>query len=83
MAYAPAMREENSESTSYGVARFPYTRRLARRCTRSLTGPNDRATTAVARMDSPRLGLDPWPISAPIPTTMATYTAVMNPARDP
>src|SRR5207248_2267439 len=32
-------------------------------------------------MESPRLGFDPCPIAAPMPTTIPTYTAVMNPAR--
>src|SRR5438876_3463993 len=77
------MREENSDNTSYGVARRPYTSRLARRCTRSRTGWKATATTAVAKIDSPRLGLEPWPTSDPIPTTIATYTAVMNAARAP
>src|SRR5439155_15065531 len=75
------MREENSESTSYGVARLPYTTRLAKRWTRSRTGWKATATTAVARMERPRLGFDPCPIAAPMPTTIPTYTAVMNPAR--
>ena len=82
-AYAPAMREENSDRTSYGVARLPYTRRLAKRCTRSRTGWNATATTAVARIDRPRFGYDPWPMAAPMPTTIPTYTAVMNAASAP
>jgi hypothetical protein len=34
-------------------------------------------------MDSPRLGSPPEPMAVPMPTTMATYTAVMNAARAP
>ena len=81
-AYVSATRPENSLNTSYGVARFPYTRRLAIRCTRSRTGWNPIATIAVARIDSARLGFPPLPTSAPIPTAMPTYTAVMNTASD-
>jgi hypothetical protein len=33
VATACNMPPENSDSTSYGVARFPYTNRLAKRCT--------------------------------------------------
>ena len=82
-AYDSATRSENCESTSYGVARLPYTSRLATRCTRSRTGWNPTATIAVARIDSPRLGLPPPPTSAPMPTAMPTYTAVMNTASEP
>src|SRR5262245_15678688 len=76
------MRELNSDSTWYGVARCPYTTRLAKRCTWDRTGWKARATRAVATMERPRFGLDdPEPTRAPTPTTMPTYTAVMNTAR--
>ena len=82
-AYVSATRPENSLSTSYGVARFPYTSRLATFWTRSRTGWNPIATIAVARIDSARLGFPPLPTNAPIPTAMPTYTAVMNTASEP
>jgi hypothetical protein len=79
--YVPAMRSENSESTSYGVARFPYTIRLANRLARSRTGLKARAITAAAA--SVRNGLRVEPMAVPIPTTIATYTAVKNAASTP
>ena len=48
-----------SDSTSYGVARAPYTSRLASRWTRSRTGWNATATTAVAATDSHTDGVLP------------------------
>jgi hypothetical protein len=81
------MRPAKSLSASYGVARLPNTSRLASRCTRSLTGWNATATTAVARIDRPRLGREPAcrepDPREPIPTTTRTYTAVMNAASEP
>src|SRR5450631_1955857 len=83
LAYDSATRSENWESTSYGVARVPYTSRLATRWTRSRTGWKPTATMPVARMERPRLGLPPLPTRAPMPTAMPTYTAVMNTASEP
>ena len=39
-AYAPAIRSENWDSTSYGVARSPYTSRSASRRAHARTGWN-------------------------------------------
>ncbi len=58
-------RAENADYTSYGVARTPYTSRLATRCTRSRTGPKPTATTAVAVIENPRLGSPVGPRSGP------------------
>ena len=55
-AYVAATCSENSLSTSYGVARLPYTSRLAILCRRSRTGWNPTATMIVATIDSQRLG---------------------------
>src|SRR5215470_17377505 len=81
VATACAIPPENRDSTSYGVARRPYTNRFANRCTRSRTGWNATATNAVARIDNPKLRSDPT--TRPTPTTIATYTDVMNPAITP
>ena len=69
-AYVPAMCSENSDSTSYGVARFPYTRRLASRLARSRTGLKATAITAAAATE--RNGSCVDPIAVPNPTTTAT-----------
>ena len=83
----PPIRPANSLSASYGVARLPYTSRLASRCARSLTGWKATATTAVASIERPRPGREPVPTeldpSEPTPTTTRTYTAVMNAASEP
>src|ERR1019366_2343079 len=83
LAYDSATRSENWESTSYGVARVPYTSRLAILWTRSRTGWKPTAPMPVARMERPRLGLPPLPTRAPMPTAMPTYTAVMKTASEP
>jgi hypothetical protein len=80
-AYALPTRSENSERTSYGVARFPYTSRSANRCARRRSGWNASATTAAAPAESN--GLVCPPTIAPTPTTIATYTTVMNTASAP
>ena len=78
------MRSANCARTSYGVARLPYTSRLARCWIRARTGWNATATTAVAAIDSQKPTRAPcWATRAPRPTTIATYTAVMNAASDP
>ena len=64
------MRSENSESTSYGDARLPYTMRLANRVARVRTGLNANAMTAAASSVRNVLWVDP--IAVPIPTTKAT-----------
>ena len=66
----PAIRSENSESTSYGDARSPYTIRLANRFAQFRTGLNAKAITAAASTVKNGLRVDP--IAAPIPTTTAT-----------
>ena len=68
------MWSAKSDSTWYGVARSPYTRRLATRRARCRTGWNSRATATAAAMVS--TGLPCWPARAPIPSTMPAYTAV-------
>ena len=82
-AYVSATCSENAVSTSYGVARFPYTSRFAIFCTRSRTGWNPTATMIVATIDSQRFGWPPLPTSVPIPTAIPMYTAVMNAANAP
>src|SRR5215467_15009651 len=75
------MRRAKSDRTWYGVARLPYTTRLASRPARWRTGWNATATTAAATAASsgrPRL-----PASVPTPTTRPAYTAVMNTASEP
>ena len=72
-AYAPPTRSENSESTSYGVARFPYTSRSASRVRRARTGWNVTATMTAAISVSAEL---PRPNQAPRPTTTPRYTSV-------
>jgi len=61
-----------SESTSYGLARRPYTSRLARSWRRVRTGSNAIATIAIAR--TVRAGSKParFPSMEPSPSTMAT-----------
>ena len=67
-AYAPPTRSENSDRTSYGVARFPYTNRLANRVSRARAGWNVSATTTAATMVRNELSR---PSHAPTPTTTA------------
>ena len=64
------MRPVMAASASYGVARWPYTSRFAQCWTRTRTGSNATATSAVAAMASPRF---PSPIGSrrPSPTTTA------------
>ena len=75
------MRSANADSTSYGVARLPKTKRLAKCRARSRIGWNDTATTAVAAIDRKTLLFEP--MAVPMPTTAPTYTAVTNAARSP
>jgi hypothetical protein len=56
---------------------------LASRWTHARTGWKAIATTAVAAIDRARLGRTPCCASDPRPTTIATYTPVMNTASDP
>ena len=68
--YVSARRSENPDSTSYGVARSPYTIRLAKCCARRRSGWKSRATIAAATADRNALPL--LPTRVPIPTTIAT-----------
>ena len=65
------MSRENVDNTSYGVARLPYTSRLARRRLRSRAGWKATAITPVATTVSNTFGSSPEPTSVPTPTTMA------------
>ena len=76
-----AIRSEKCESTSYGVARLPYTIRLANRPATCRSGWNTRAMTTAAtivRNEFPRL-----PTAVPTPITIATYTPVRMAASTP
>src|SRR5215467_12119237 len=75
------MRRAKSDRTWYGVARLPYTTRLASRPARWRTGWNATATTAAATAASS--GRPRPPASVPTPTTSPAYTAVMNTASEP
>ena len=70
LEYAPPTRLLKSDSTSYGVARRPYTTRLASRPARWRSGWNATATTAAARADSSALRR--LPTSVPTPATRPT-----------
>ena len=75
---APAIRSEKSASTSYGLARWPYTSRFASRWSRSRAGWKMTATSAVATSDRTRLAsLLVW-ASVPTPATTPTYVMVMH-----
>ncbi len=65
-------------STSYGVARLPYTIRFANRVSHARTGWNVTATITAATIVRNEL---PRPNVAPSPTTSARYTTVANSAR--
>jgi hypothetical protein len=83
-AYVSPIRSENSDSTSYGVARLPYTSRFAKRCARRRIGWKATATTAAATADRTTLGRSPPPPRNRIgPTASAMYTAVMKTAITP
>ncbi len=84
VAKLSANRSAKSESTSYGVARSPYTNRLASRCAHWRTGWKATATTAVATTASRTLGSAPCePTRVPTPTTTPKYTIVANAANTP
>jgi hypothetical protein len=70
LEYAPPTRLLKSDSTSYGVARRPYTTRFASRAARWRSGWNATATIAAARADSSALRR--LPTSVPTPATRPT-----------
>jgi hypothetical protein len=65
-----AIASANRDMTSYGVARSPYTSRLAASCARRRNGWNSMAITTAAPIV--RIGPPPEPTRAPIPATIAT-----------
>jgi hypothetical protein len=68
------MSPAKSDSAWYGVARLPYTRRLANSWARRRSGWNSRAMVTAAAIVS--TGPLRWPTNVPMPSTMPAYTAV-------